>query len=72
MTWVALPWFVLTTTESAARMSIVLAVEAGAVAVEDLGGGLATRLGARQTMLICDGVRAPLMAAIRCCTSQGC
>jgi MFS family permease len=64
MTWVALPWFVLTTTGSAARMSIVLAVEAAAVAVGGLGGGLATRLGARRTMLICDGVRAPLMAAI--------
>jgi MFS family permease len=64
MTWVALPWFVLTTTGSAARMSVVLAVEAGAVAVGGLGGGLATRLGARRTMLICDGVRAPLMAAI--------
>ena len=64
MTWVALPWFVLTTTGSAARMSVVLAVEAAAVAVGGLGGGLATRLGARRTMLICDGVRAPLMAAI--------
>jgi MFS family permease len=64
MTWVALPWFVLTTTGSAVRMSVVLAVEAAAVAVGGLGGGLATRLGARRTMLICDGVRAPLMAAI--------
>lgn len=64
MTWVALPWFVLTTTGSAARMSVVLAVEAAAVALGGLGGGLATRLGARRTMLICDGVRAPLMAAI--------
>jgi MFS family permease len=64
MTWVALPWFVLTTTGSAARMSIVLAVEAAAVAVGGLGAGLATRLGARRTMLICDGSRAPLMAAI--------
>jgi MFS family permease len=64
MTWVALPWFVLTTTGSAARMTVVLAVEAAAVAVGGLGGGLATRLGARRTMLICDGVRAPLMAAI--------
>ncbi len=64
MTWVALPWFVLTTTGSAARMSVVLAVEAAAVAVGGFGGGLATRLGARRTMLICDGMRAPLMAAI--------
>ena len=53
---------VLTTTGCRGPVSIVLAVEAGAVAVGGLGG-LATRLGARQTMLICDGVRAPLIAA---------
>jgi MFS family permease len=64
MTWVALPWFVLTTSGSATRMTIVLAVEAAAVALGGFAGGLATRLGARRTMLICDGVRAPLMAAI--------
>ncbi len=64
MTWVALPWFVLTTSGSPTRMTIVLAVETVAVAVGGLAGGLATRLGARRTMLICDGVRAPLMAAI--------
>jgi len=64
MTWVALPWFVLTTSGSATRMTVVLAVEAAAVAAGGFAGGLATRLGARRTMLICDGVRAPLMAAI--------
>lgn len=64
MTWVALPWFVLTTSGSPTRMTIVLAVETVAVALGGLAGGLATRLGARRTMLICDGVRAPLMAAI--------
>jgi MFS family permease len=64
MTWVALPWFVLTTSGSPTRMTVVLAVETAAVALGGLGGGVATRLGARRTMLICDGVRAPLMAAI--------
>jgi MFS family permease len=64
MTWVALPWFVLTTSGSATRMTIVLAVETIAVALGGLAGGLATRLGAWRTMLICDGLRAPLMAAI--------
>lgn len=64
MTWVALPWFVLTTSGSPTRMTIVLAVETVAVALGGFAGGLATRLGARRTMLICDGVRAPLMAAI--------
>ncbi len=64
MTWVALPWFVLTTTGSATRMTLVMATEAAAVALGGFAGGLATRLGARRTMLICDGARAPLMAAI--------
>ena len=64
MTWVALPWFVLTTSGSAARMTLVMATEAAAVALGGFAGGLATRLGARRTMLICDGARAPLMAAI--------
>lgn len=64
MTWVALPWFVLTTSGSPTRMTVVLAVETAAVALGGLGGGLATRLGGRGTMLVCDGLRAPLMAAI--------
>ena len=45
-------------------MTVVLAVEATAVAIGGLGGNLATKLGARRTMLIADGLRAPLMAAI--------
>ena len=64
MTWVALPWFVLTTSGSATRMTLVMATEAAAVALGGFAGGLATRIGARRTMLICDGARAPLMAAI--------
>ena len=65
MTWVALPWFVLTTTGSAARMSVVLATEAAAVGLLGLwGGAIAARMGSRRTMLVCDLVRAPLMAAI--------
>jgi predicted MFS family arabinose efflux permease len=65
MTWVALPWFVLTTTGSATRMSLVLAAEAVGVA---LAGLLAVRLlngiGARRTMLVCDAARGPLMLVI--------
>lgn len=65
MTWVALPWFVLTTSGSPTRMTIVLAVEALAVAAGGfLGGDLATRLGPRRTMLAADALRAPLMGAI--------
>ena len=65
MTMLALPWFVLTTTGSAARMAVVLAVESASVAVFGfLSGNLATRLGARRTMLLSDSVRAPLVALI--------
>jgi MFS family permease len=65
MTMLALPWFVLIETGSAARMAVVLAVESASVAVFGfLSGNLATRLGARRTMLIADSVRAPLVALI--------
>jgi Na+/melibiose symporter-like transporter len=65
MTWVALPWFVLTTTGSPTRMAVVLAVEAGSLAIFGfLLGNVVTRLGPRRTMLIADGMRAPLTALI--------
>ncbi len=65
MTMIALPWFVLTTTGSAGRMAIVLAVESASLAVFGfLSGNLAARLGPRRTMLITDAVRAPLVALV--------
>jgi MFS family permease len=65
MTFLALPWFVLVTTGSPARMTIVLAVQLLPVALLGIPSGtLVTRLGARRTMLLGDSVRAPLMAAI--------
>jgi MFS family permease len=65
MTWVALPWFVLTTTGSAARMGLVLAAEAASIGLLGLwGGAIADRVGPRRTMLVCDAARVPLMAAI--------
>jgi MFS family permease len=65
MTWVALPWFVLTTTGSATKMAFVVAVEAAALGIVGFAAGnLASRLGPRRTMLLCDAARAPLMAAI--------
>jgi MFS family permease len=65
MTWVALPWFVLTTTGSATKMAIVVAVEAAAAGIIGYASGnLAARLGARRTMLVADAARAPLMALI--------
>jgi len=65
MTWVALPWFVLTTTGSATKMAVVVAVEAAALGIVGFAAGnVAARLGPRRTMLLCDAARAPLMAAI--------
>ncbi len=65
MTWVALPWFVLTTTGSATKMAVVVAVEAAALGVVGFAAGnLVSRLGPRRTMLISDAWRAPLMASI--------
>jgi predicted MFS family arabinose efflux permease len=65
MTWVALPWFVLVTTGSATRMSVVMGAELVGLALLGLPGGrLLGRLGARRTMILCDAARAPIMLVI--------
>jgi MFS family permease len=65
MTFLALPWFVLVTTGSAAKMSIVLAVEILPIALLGIpSGALIAKLGARTTMVLGDAGRAPLMLAI--------
>lgn len=65
MTFLALPWFVLETTGSAARMSVVLAVELVPVAVFGIPSGtLVSRLGARRTMMAADAGRVPLMCSL--------
>jgi MFS family permease len=65
MTYIVLPWFVLTTTGSPARTSIVVAAEMAPVAVFGLASGaVTTRIGARRTMLACDAARAFLLALI--------
>ena len=65
MTVVALPWFVLETTGSPQRMTVVLAAEAAPLALLALvSGRIATRLGARRRMLVCDALWAPATAAI--------
>jgi MFS family permease len=65
MTWLALPWFVLRTTGSAQRMTWVIIAEILPIAVLGFwGGAIAARVGTRRTMLICDLLRAPLLAAI--------
>src|SRR5262249_25149307 len=65
MIWLALPWFVLRTTGSATRMTLVVAsVLAGIACLGLPGGKLLARTGARRAMILCDGARGPLMAVI--------
>jgi len=65
MTFVALPWFVLVTTGSTAKMGWVLAAELLPVALLGIpSGALIARIGAKRTMNISDAARAPLMAVI--------
>ena len=65
MTFVALPWFVLITTGSTAKMGWVLAAELVPVGLLGIPSGtLIARLGAKRTMLVADAARVPLMAAI--------
>ncbi|HEU0335475.1 MAG TPA: MFS transporter [Gaiellaceae bacterium] len=72
MTFLALPWFVLATTGSAAKMGVVLAVELTPVALLGIPSGtVVSRLGARRTMLVGNLARAPLMASIPLLHSTG-
>jgi len=72
MTYLALPWFVLVTTGSPAKMTIVLAVEILPVAILGIPSGMVVeRLGARTTMLVCDAARVPLLASLPLLHSAG-
>lgn len=65
MTYLALPWFVLVTTGSPAKMSVVLAVQILPMAVLGIPSGtLVQRFGSRTTMLGSDLARAPIIAAV--------
>jgi MFS family permease len=65
MTWLALPWFVLATSGSAARMGVVVTAELGAVAIFGVpGGAVAGRIGARRTMLVTNLLVGPMMLSI--------
>ncbi|MFL6015909.1 MAG: MFS transporter [Gaiellaceae bacterium] len=65
MTFLALPWFVLVTTGSPAKMGIALAVELAPVALLGVPSGtVVSRYGARTTMLFSDIVRVPLMVSL--------
>jgi MFS family permease len=65
MTYLALPWFVLVTTGSPSKMTLVLAAEIAPMAVLGIpSGALVQRLGSRNTMLVSDFARAPILASI--------
>ncbi len=65
MTFVALPWFVLVTTGSPAKMGIVLACQLAPVALLGVPKGtIVSRYGARLTMLGADLARVPLMVSL--------
>ena len=65
MTFLALPWFVLVTTGSAGKMSLVLAAEIAPMAILGIpSGALVQRIGSRSTMLLADFARGPILAAI--------
>jgi MFS family permease len=65
MTWLALPWFVLTTTGSPSQMTLVIMAELLGLAAAGLPSGpFVQRFGARRSMLITDAARAPLMLLV--------
>jgi MFS family permease len=65
MTFVALPFFVLVTTGSTAKMGWVLGAEMLPIAIFGIPAGtLIAKLGAKKTMLISDAARGPLMLVI--------
>jgi MFS family permease len=72
MTVLALPWFVLATTGSATKLGLVLGIGSiPFVTLPLLAGSLIARIGARQTMVIADAARLPLLVAIPALYSFG-
>jgi MFS family permease len=65
MTFVALPWFVLVTTGSTAKLGWVLAAQLLPIGLFGIpSGSLVARLGAKRTMLVADASRGPLMLVL--------
>ena len=65
LTSLALPWFVLVTTHSPTRMSLVFAVELVPFVLFGVpAGSVVDRLGPRATMLLSDVLRAPVIALV--------
>jgi hypothetical protein len=65
MTALALPWLVLSSTGSPTRAGLVAAAEWVPMALLGIpSGAIASRLGSRRTLMLCDAARAPLVAAV--------
>jgi MFS family permease len=65
MTALALPWLVLSTTGSPSRAGLVAAAEWLPMALLGIpSGAIASRLGPLRTMMLCDAIRAPLVALV--------
>jgi MFS family permease len=72
MTYLALPWFVLVTTGSPGKMSLVLAAEILPMAILGIpSGSVVQRLGSRTTMLVADAARGPILVSIPILHSAG-
>lgn len=64
-TSLALPWFVLVTTHSPAKMTLVFAVELAPIALLGIpAASLVQRLGPKRWMVLNDAVRVPIVAAV--------
>jgi MFS family permease len=73
MTYLALPWFVLVTTGSPGKMSLVLAAQMLPMAILGIPSGTAVqRLGSRTTMLIADFARHRSSPRFHSCTRPEC
>jgi len=65
MTFVALPWFVLVTTGSTAKLGWVMAAQILPVGVSGIpSGSLVAHIGAKRAMLVSDAARGPLMVVL--------
>jgi len=65
MTFVALPWFVLVTTGSAAKLGWVMAAQILPVGLFGIpSGSIVARIGAKRAMVVSDAARGPLMLVL--------
>jgi len=65
LTYLALPWFVLVTTGSPTRMTLVFAAQLVPMTLLGIpAGSVVHKLGPKTSMLVADGARAPIIALV--------